>query len=64
MPTPKRSKDQTQSGQRGEATQSGGNKIHGDDLEGIIPGKPEREPQSRPSRDDGDNDDNKKRELK
>lgn len=41
-------------GQRGEAVKSGGNKIHGDDLEGIIPGK---EPRTRPTRDDGDNDD-------
>jgi hypothetical protein len=42
-------------GQRGEATKAGGAKIHGDDLEGAIP----RTPMSieRPTRDDGDNDD-------
>ena len=46
-------------GQRGEATRQGGNKIHGDDLEGVIPTTPmdvERQ-NERPTRDDGDNDD-------
>jgi len=28
------------SGRRGEATKLGGNKIHGDDLEGVIPTTP------------------------
>ena len=41
--------------QRGEATQLGGNKIHGDDLKGAIPDKPLQG--NRPTRDDGDNDD-------
>lgn len=63
MPTQKRSpQNDPNAGQRGEAIKPGGNKVHGDDLEGIIPGKPEREPQSRPTRDDGDNDN--KGELK
>lgn len=46
-------------GQRGEATRQGGNKIHGDDLEGVIPRSPlEVELENeRPTRDDGDNDD-------
>lgn len=39
--------------QRGEATRSAGNKVHGDKLEGMIPGKAG----NRPTRDDGDNDD-------
>lgn len=50
MAEPKTNKSQTSTtssdndgekvGQRGEATQLGGNKIHGDDLEGIIPHTP------------------------
>jgi hypothetical protein len=42
-------------GQRGEATKLGGNKVHGDDLEGAIPTTPMTV--DRPTRDDGDNDD-------
>jgi hypothetical protein len=50
MPEPKTDKSQKPTvsndnhdenvGQRGEATQAGGNKIQGDDLEGIIPHTP------------------------
>ncbi len=42
-------------GHRGDATQEGGAKIHGDDLEGVIPTTPMSV--GRPTRDDGDNDD-------
>jgi len=31
---------ESEPGDRGHAVTSGGNKIHGDELEGIIPGKP------------------------
>lgn len=44
--------------QRGEAVRSSGNKVHGDKLEGMIPGMSESErANQRPTRDDGDNDD-------
>jgi hypothetical protein len=42
-------------GQRGDATKHGGDKIHGDDLQGAIPQTPMTV--DRPTRDDGDNDD-------
>lgn len=58
MPTEKRSPQRDpNAGQRGEVVKSGGNKVHGDDLEGMIPNKPLREPRS--TRDDGDNNNNK-----
>ena len=52
-------------GQRGEAIKQGGNKIHGDHLEGAIPDRdiagnrfPEKPMAgNRPNREDGDNDD-------
>jgi hypothetical protein len=45
-------------GQRGEVVRSAGNKVHGDKLEGMIPSGSEAErANGRPTRDDGDNDD-------
>jgi hypothetical protein len=50
--------------QRKTGAQGGGNKVHGDDLEAMIPGKSAKteatnkpEAGGRPQRDDGDNDD-------
>lgn len=43
---------------RGEAVRSAGNKVHGDKLEGLIGSSSEAERMNnRPTRDDGDNDD-------
>jgi hypothetical protein len=43
---------------RGEAVRSAGNKVHGDKLEGLIGSSSEAERANRrPTRDDGDNDD-------
>jgi hypothetical protein len=43
---------------RGQVVRNGGNKVHGDKLEGMIPeGSPAERANGRPTRDDGDNDD-------
>lgn len=43
---------------RGEAVRSAGNKVHGDKLEGLIgSGSQSERANQRPTRDDGDNDD-------
>jgi hypothetical protein len=54
-PTVSNESSDEDTGQRGEATKQGGDKIHGDDLKGAIPTTPMSV--DRPTRDDGDNDD-------
>lgn len=52
MPTEKRSpQHDPNAGRRGEVVKPGGRKVHGDNLEGVIPHQP-----LRAKRDDGDND--------
>ena len=57
-PTVSNENHEENAGQRGEVVRSAGNKVHGDKLEGMIPsGSPAERANGRPTRDDGDNDD-------